>query len=116
MRTFHINWAYVVVVLNLIVGLWGLLFLRKRERAPRSFWYAIGAGQLALAVQVGLGLALTQQFGNPPGLHMFYGFVVLIAAILTYAFRGEGARRTILVFSSAAVFIGAVSIRAMITG
>jgi hypothetical protein len=114
MRTFHSSWAYAVVVLNLVAGLWGLLFLRNRERTPKAFWWLIAAGQAALLVQVAFGLVLYQR-ERPPAIHVFYGFVLVVAAILAFAFRGEGARRTLLVFASVALFIGAVGIRTMLT-
>lgn len=115
MRSFHENWAYVVIVSNLFAGLWGLFLVRRRRPVPKAFWPVIFAGQGALAIQVGIGLALIQTGIEPSGIHLFYGFVVAIAAVLSYAFRGEGARRTLIVFSSVALFIGAVSIRAFIT-
>jgi len=114
-RTFHANWAYVVVSVNLLTGLWGLLFVRRRLPAPAAFWPVVGAGYAALAVQVVLGLALTRTLGNPPGIHMFYGFVVAIAAILVFAFRSEDAKHNVTYFAAVSLFVGAVSIRAMIT-
>lgn len=113
MRDFHAVWAYVVVVLNLAAALWGLLWVRRRLPAPQAFWAAIGGGHAALLVQVVVGLILTRTLGRP-ALHMFYGFVVAFAAILAYALRGDE-RRNVLVFSFVALFVGAVSIRAMIT-
>lgn len=114
MLAFHRNWAYVVIALNLAAGLWGLFTgIRKRE-APRPLWPAIVAGQVALGVQVVVGVVLYQS-RKPPGLHLFYGFVVLIAAVLSYAFRSYSPRQTLLISSGIAVFIGAVSVRAVIT-
>lgn len=115
MRALHGNWAFVVIALNLVAGLWGLLFLRNAEKIPRSFWYIIGAGQAALAVQVGLGLALAQTAPRNDQ-HMFYGFVLLFVAVLAFALRGEGSRRALIAFASAALFIGVVGIRTMTTG
>lgn len=115
MRTLHANWAYLVIALNLVAGLWGLLFLRKAESIPRTFWYLVAAGQAVLAVQVGLGLALTQTAPRNDQ-HMFYGFVLLFAAVIAFALRGEGTKRALMVFSSAALFIGVVGIRTMTTG
>jgi hypothetical protein len=112
-RDFHAAWAYVVVGLNLIVGLWGLLFVRRNPPAPRLFWAAVGGGQAALLVQFLVGLLLTRTYGRP-GLHLFYGFVITFVAVLAWAFRGDE-KRNIIVFSSVALFVGAVAIRAMIT-
>lgn len=113
MRSFHESWSYVVVVLNLVVGLWGLLWVRRRPPAPRAFWIGVGGGQAALFIQFVVGLILTRDYGRP-ALHLFYGFVITFAAALAWAFRGEE-KRNIIVFSSVALFVGAVAIRAMIT-
>ncbi len=114
MRTFHSLWAYVVVVSNLAVGIWGLAWVRRRE-APAAFWPAVLTGQAALVVQVVVGVLLVQQIGRTPTFHTFYGFVVLIAAALSWALRGDSPRRAVTVSSATALFVGAVSIRAMIT-
>ncbi|HVE90730.1 MAG TPA: hypothetical protein VNE62_00300 [Actinomycetota bacterium] len=114
-RAFHGVWAYVVVAVNLAVGLWGLGWVRKRMPPPRTFWKAVVAGQAVLAVQVVAGVILLNQLGAEPGFHVFYGFVVLIAAALSWAFRGDSPRRAVTVASIVALFVGAVSVRAMLT-
>ncbi|HVL81956.1 MAG TPA: hypothetical protein VM840_10235 [Actinomycetota bacterium] len=113
MRAFHGWFAYVVIALNLGVGLWGLVWVRRRMSAPRSFLALVLAGQSAVAVQVVTGVAYMRQLGQEPGFHSFYGFVILIAAILSWAFRGEDPRRAVTVLSVVALFIGAVAIRGL---
>jgi hypothetical protein len=111
MRTFHGLFAYLVIALNLGAGLWGLLFVRKRPVVPRSFLATIVAGQVAVAVQAVTGVIFLRQLDEQPGFHAFYGFVVLIAAVLSWAFRKDTPSRTVMTFSIVAVFIGAVAIR-----
>lgn len=114
MRTFHHYWPYVVVVTNIAAGIWGLRIARRRGTAPPAFWRLVIAGQAALAVQVVVGVILFQRV-RPPGVHVFYGFMLLIVAALSWAFRGEGPRRALTVSSAVALFVGVVTIRAMFT-
>lgn len=115
MRTFHSSWAYVVVTVNAAVGLWGLFWVRRHLPAPRAFWPAVIAGLGTLVVQIIAGVALISSAGNPPPIHMFYGVVVALAGIFAFAIRSKDARVNVTIFSAAALFIGAVSVRAMIT-
>lgn len=111
MRTFHGLFAYLVIALNLGAGLWGLLFVRKRPEVPGEFLATIVAGQVAVAVQAVTGVLFLRELDQDPGFHAFYGFVILIAAVLSWAFRGDTPRRTVTTLSVVALFIGAVAIR-----
>jgi drug/metabolite transporter (DMT)-like permease len=113
-RAFHANWAYAVVVVNFAAAGWGLLRTRRRPSQARAFWWLAVAGQLAVGVQVILGVALHQRT-PAPGRHMFYGFVLAIAAVLAHAFRGPDPKRNVIIFSAIALFLGAVGIRTMTT-
>lgn len=114
LRAFHANWAYVVMVANLAVGLAGLWLYRTRRTASRPFWVGIGFGHLTVVTQVAVGLILFQNV-RPPGRHTFYGFVLLIASVLSIQFIGREPRRRILIFSLFAIFLGAVAIRTAFT-
>lgn len=115
MRTFHGTLAYFVVALNLGAAIWGLAFVQKNLPAPKSFLQLVVAGQVALFAQVVAGVIFLRQIDAGPGLHVFYGFVLLIAAALSWALRSGTPRRQVVVSSAAALFVGAVSIRTMLT-
>jgi hypothetical protein len=104
----------VVVVLNLVAGGWGVWMALRRKPAGKGLWPLIYAGQAALALQVVIGVTLSRRI-TPPGIHMFYGFVLLIAAALSYAFRGDSPRRMLTVCAAVALFVGAVGVRTMLT-
>lgn len=108
MRTFHANWAYVVVGLNLVVGVWGIGWVRRSLPTPSAFWPLTYAGQGAIAVQAVLGTVLHQDTPAPT-IHVFYGFVVLIAAAVAWAFRSRDEQRNVTIFSAIAIFVAAVS-------
>lgn len=108
MRTLHANWAFIAVALNLVAGLWGLLWVRNHLPAPNAFWGVLIAGYGAIAIQVALGLWITGGTIEGAQLHAFYGFVLLIAAVLSAAFRSERPRSTVLRLSAISMFIGIV--------
>lgn len=113
MQTFHAIWAYVVIIVNLGVGLWGLISVRRSPPAPRSYWLTIMFGLFAVLVQVIAGVVVLNQLGLKPGFHAFYGFVILIAGILALAFKGESPKKAITITAGVALFMGAVAIRAV---
>lgn len=108
MRTLHANWAFIAVGVNLIAGLWGILWVRNHLPAPNAFWGVLIAGYAAVAIQVGLGLAITGGSVEGAETHAFYGFVLLVAGVLSLAFRSVHARSNVLRFSAISLFIGVV--------
>jgi drug/metabolite transporter (DMT)-like permease len=114
MLAFHRNWAFVVSASNIAAGLWGIVLVRKKAKPPPAFWVVLIGGQLALALQVTIGVVMSKKV-QPPGAHVFYGFMLVFTAALSWAFRGETLRRTVGVASGVALFVGIVAIRAMFT-
>jgi uncharacterized membrane protein YpjA len=116
MRAVHRDWAFVVVALNMLSAAWGLTLYRRRLAATRGFWTALLTGYAALAAQVVIGVVMYQSRKPANRLHPFYGFVLLIAAVLSLAFRAEAPRRALLILSLVALFVGVVGVRATLTG
>lgn len=116
MRAFHRDFFPIVTALNLIAGVWGLVLLRRGRRITRNFFVAVLAGQAALAIQVVVGVVMFQTVKPANSMHAFYGFVLLIAAVLSHAFRGEKPRRALWVYTLIELFIGIVSVRGAMTG
>jgi hypothetical protein len=114
MRTLHANFAYVVVLLNLGVGIWGVVLYRRKKDAARPYWYALGAAWASVYVQGLLGLTLFERY-KPPFKHHFYGFLFVIITLAVFPLKGENSRRTLLVFSVATLFIGIVAVRATLS-
>ena len=63
-----------------------------RRRSDRWFWWVLRAGQLAVVVQVGLGGILVILGHKPPGLHVLYGVLPLLVALLAEQLRAATAQ------------------------
>lgn len=111
MRTFHSQFAYVVVLANLVAGVWGLMTWRRNKTGSRAFWITLAAAWATIFVQGLLGLTLFQRY-KPPFKHHFYGFLFVIVMIAVLPLRSENPRTRLLVFSAATLFIGIVAVRA----
>lgn len=114
MRNFHSYWAYVVVVANLAVGIWGVVLYRSKKPARRPYWIALGAAWASIYIQGALGLLIFERY-KPPFKHHFYGFLFVVITLAVFPIRGEDPRRTLLTFSVATLFIGIVAIRATLS-
>ena len=65
----HQWWAWPVVVGNGVVGLWALAAHRWPEARKRALWWCTAAAEVAIAVQVVLGVA-AQSSTWKAGLHV----------------------------------------------
>jgi hypothetical protein len=113
--TFHSYWAYVVVVANLAVGIWGVVLYRSKRTATRNYWIALAAAWASIYVQGALGLAVFNGPNKAPFKHHFYGFLFVVITLAVFPIRGEDPRRTLLTFSLATLFIGIVAVRATLS-
>jgi hypothetical protein len=113
-RTFHADFAWVVVASNLFVGAWGLWRHRRKLPSTRAFWIALGIAWSTVFVQGAVGLSLFKAH-KPPFKHTFYGFLFVVVMLLVWPLRGESDRTRQLVFSAATLFIGIVAVRAALS-
>ena len=107
-----------VVTLFAVTTLWGLgAILRKRQDAGKVFWILVAATQVAVGLQLIVGVVLLLLGKHLPVLlHLAYG--VFTAAALVWA-HVEGRKRTILryvPFVWACLFAFGLSLRAFQTG
>lgn len=114
---FHDNWAWFVVIGNGLAGLWCLASLKAPTLAGRAMWWFVGAAQMAMMVQVVLGVLLvTAEDREPAQFHMFYGFVALIAIGIIYSYRQQMMHRIHLLYGLGSLFVMGLGIRAMLVG
>ena len=85
--------GYATVAANAVAAGWGA-FCWTRGIPSRVFWYLLRVAQLAVVVQVGLGLVLLAQ-GSRPGddLHYLYAITPLLVALVTEAMRAGASRQ-----------------------
>jgi heme A synthase len=63
-----------------------------RARSDRQFWWLVRAGQLVVVVQAALGGILVALGYKPSSLHVLYGVLPLLVAVLAEALRAVSAQ------------------------
>ena len=107
----------MVIISNGLAGVWALAAHRFPALRSRALWWFTVAAQVAMFVQVGLGVALVSGEGiEAPQFHMFYGFVALIAIGCLYAYRAQLRHRLYLLYGFGGLFVMGLGIRAMLVG
>jgi hypothetical protein len=111
----HQWWAWVVVLANGLVGL-ALIAAQFVEPMRRPWlWGLVVAAQLAIFVQVVLGVWLVAAEDlTVDQLHQFYGFVALITVGILSSYRTQLRDRLYLVYGLASLFLMGLAIRAMV--
>lgn len=84
----HSFWGWVAIVLNGVAGVVALLAWKRPAIRGLSVWTLVIVAQLALLIQVILGVAAVSDDGvTVARFHMFYGFVAFITIGLAYGYR-----------------------------
>jgi hypothetical protein len=111
----HKDLAWAVVVGNGLAGAWALAATRWQALRSRALWWFTAAVEIAVFVQVGLGVGLVAGQGfEAPRFHMFYGFVALVAIAVIYSYRQQLRDRQYLLYGFGGLFIMGLGIRAMV--
>ena len=114
----HARLAYTTLYFVIIVGVWGLWRVFRRQGLDGSFWGTLVIGELLILAQTLLGgyLYLT---GERPmrSIHLLYGFVSLLVVPGVFVYtRGGDKRREILIYALSLIFTAALVFRAITTG
>jgi predicted anti-sigma-YlaC factor YlaD len=113
----HKGWAWVVIIGNGMAGLWALGAVRWPSLRTRALWWFTVFVELAVFVQVGLGVGLVAgQHVTAPKFHMFYGFVSIIAVGIIYSYRQQLRHRLYLLYGLGGLFVMGLGIRALLVG
>ena len=113
----HKAWAWFVIIGNALAGLWALAALRLPSLRTRALWWFTAAVQLAVFVQVAMGVGMVAgQKRVAPQFHMFYGFVAIISIALIYSYRNQMKHKLYLLYGLGGIFIMGLGIRAMLKG
>jgi hypothetical protein len=113
-----VAWAWVVIIGNGLAGLWALGAHRWPALRTRALWWFTGAVELAVFVQVALGVGLVAgQKVKAPKFHMFYGFVAIIAVGIIYSYKDQIASRwRYVLYGLGGLFLMGLGIRAVLVG
>lgn len=105
----------MVIVGNGGAGAWALGANWIEALRTRALWWFTVLVELAVAVQVVLGVGLVAgQKLKAPQFHMFYGFVAFISVGLLYAYRQQMRHRLYLLYGGGGLFIMGLGIRAVL--
>lgn len=113
----HRAWAWFVIFGNAAAGLWALAAHQWPAVRTKVLWWLVGVVQVAVFVQVVLGVVLVAHNGLvAPQFHMFYGFVALMAIAIIYSYRLQIAQYRYLLYGGGGLFLMGLGIRAMLLG
>ena len=116
LRDVHVAWAWVTIVSNGLAGLWAFGAHRWPALRTRALWWFTVAAEVAVFVQVGLGVGLVSaKHIDPPKFHMFYGFIAIITIGLAYSYRQQ-LQKLYLWYGAFGLFIMGLGIRAVLVG
>jgi hypothetical protein len=111
----HRDFAYFVVIGNGLAGLWAVGANWYRVLRTRALWWFTGAVEVAIFVQVTLGVIVQNRDGiKAPQFHTFYGFVAIIAVAIIYAYRHQLEEHRYLLYGLGGLFLMGLGIRAMV--
>ncbi len=113
----HTSWSWIMIVGNGLAGVWALVAHRNVALRSRALWWFTGTAQVAVFVQVVLGVAVVNRDKiEYPAFHAFYGFVAIIAIAIIYSYRAQLKSKMYLLYGFGGLFIMGLGIRAMLVG
>ncbi|HJP16596.1 MAG TPA: hypothetical protein QF762_06490 [Acidimicrobiales bacterium] len=116
-RGIHEVLSWVIVVGNGVAGLWALVAHQLPKTRHYLLWWITGIAQLAIAVQVSVGVSLmVKENIDTPQFHLFYGFVAFITVGIVYSYRQSLRQYQYLLYGGSGLFLMGLGIRAMLLG
>ena len=98
-----------------MAGVWSLAAARVTGLRTRALWWFTTIVELAMVLQVVLGVAMVSAQGRRvEQFHMFYGFVAIIAIGIIYSYRHQMAHRLYLLYGFGGLFVMGLGIRALL--
>lgn len=114
MSELHEGFAWVVVVLNAVVGSWALGAHWFAPLRGRPLWVVVVVAQVAIVAQVVLGAWLIAGEGiEADGFHVFYGFVMVITIGILASYRAQLDPWRYLLYGFGSWFLMGLGLRAI---
>ena len=105
----------MVILGNGFAGAWALVANRVPALRTRALWWFTAIVELAVFVQVILGVVLVSHLHyKVKQFHMFYGFVAIIAVTIIYSYRHQLRHRIYLLYGLGGLFVMGLGIRAVL--
>jgi len=116
-KDLHLDWAWVVIVTNGVAGAWALAAHRVPRLRVALLWWLTVAAELAVFVQVVLGVVLIQGLDTEPyQFHMLYGFTAAFTVAIIYSYRAQLKPHLYLLYGFGGLFLMGLGIRALEVG
>jgi hypothetical protein len=115
LRQLHVDFAWVVVATNAVVGGWALAAHYRESLRGRALWWATAAAQLTMVVEVCLGVALVavEDYEVEP-FHTLYGFAGIATIGILYSYRDQLKREHLwLLYGLGGLFMMGLALRAI---
>jgi len=117
MRSFHVAWAWVVIVANALAGGWALGAHRYPSLRHRALWTLTALAQVTVFVEVVVGVILIQGRTTAPyQFHMLYGFTAAFTVAIIYSYRGQLRDQRYLLYGFGGLFLMGLGLRALAVG
>ena len=117
LRGIHELLSWVIIIGNGVAGLWALLAHQVPKIRHQSLWWVIAIAQIAIAVQVSIGVGfMVKENIDTPQFHLFYGFVAFITVGIAYSYRQSLRQYQYLLYGGSGLFLMGLGIRAMFLG
>ncbi|MHB8663444.1 MAG: hypothetical protein ACYDH6_12235 [Acidimicrobiales bacterium] len=104
-----------MIIGNGLAGAWALGAHWLPAVRTRALWWFTVFAEVAVAVQVCLGVGLVAgEHMQVPQFHLLYGFVAFISVGLLYAYRQQLMHRIYLLYGFGGLFVMGLGIRALL--
>lgn len=111
----HTIGAWVLVVGNVLAGLWALAAHVDPRWRGRGLWWAVAVVQTTVFVQIGLGFwVVAAEDIEADDLHVFYGVVAGLTVGILYGYRHQLGDRIHLLYGFGGLFLAGLGIRAIL--
>lgn len=87
MKEAHVALGALAIPLNALVGAYGAWRWWRVKPQSRAFWWLLRSGQGVVVVEAVLGGVLELTHHKAPGLHLLYGVLPLLVALIAEQLR-----------------------------
>ena len=115
----HARLANTAMIYCAIMAVWGLIRFFRKSGLSGGFFGAVVIAEILLVIQGVIGVFLWIGAGiyRPGYVHWLYGFVLVLAAPIVYAYtKGRQDRPEMLLYAVAYLIMIALVLRATVTG